>query len=128
MTKKILFINKANPVSIVPEILAQSGYEVFEPGSAGEDLSCLGTGSYHLIILLENAGAQCWELCAMIRQQTASPLIVISSGSSTENCVKAIAAGADFFMRKPFGPMELMSRVNTLLQRLPARQPVPAAS
>jgi DNA-binding response OmpR family regulator len=128
MTKKVLFINKANPASIIPEMLSGAGYEVFEPGGVGADLSCLETGSYDLVMLVENAAVESWAPCARIRELTASPLMVINPGATAEHCVKAIEAGADFFLRKPFGPMELMSRVNALFQRIPARQPVPAVS
>jgi len=59
---------------------------------------------------------------------TITPIIVISPNASTETCVKAINAGADYFMRKPFGPLELLARIRSLLQRVPLRQLVPIGS
>jgi DNA-binding response OmpR family regulator len=123
MANKVLFINKTNPASIIPEMLSRAGYDVFESQDAEDGLRCLKSGSYNLIITVENAAVESWALCAKIRELTGAPLIVISSGATTESCVKAISAGADFFLRKPFGPMELMSRINALFQRLPTRQP-----
>lgn len=122
MVKKVLFINKFSPVSIIPAMLAGAGYEVTETHEPGTALQRLETGAYDMVVLMENAAAESWILCEKIRRLTASPLIVISSGASAESCVKAISAGADFFLRKPFGPMELMSRVKTLFQRVPSRQ------
>jgi DNA-binding response OmpR family regulator len=81
-----------------------------------------------MVILMESTPGDIWGYCTKIRQKTASPFIVISPGASAEGCVDAIAAGADFFMRKPFGPMELMARVNALFQRAPARQSTPVNS
>ena len=80
------------------------------------------------IIVLESPGAESWRLCQKIRDLSAIPLIIISSSASTETCVKAINAGADYFIRKPFGPLEFLARVNSLLQRTPLRQPVPVGS
>lgn len=128
MKNKVLFINKTNPAPVIPDLLSRAGFNVFESSDAEASLGCLECGSYNLVILVENAAAESWALCARIRRLTTSPLIVISSGATTENCVKAIEAGADFFLRKPFGPMELMSRINALFQRVPARQPIPAIS
>jgi two-component system, OmpR family, response regulator len=128
MAKKVLFINKANPVSVIPDVLSGINCEVtavYEPSAA---LCQLEAYKYDLVILVENAAAESWTLCAGIRRMTVSPFIVISSGASAESCVKAIDAGADFFLRKPFGPMELIARVNALFQRAPAPQPVPLAS
>jgi len=128
MAKKVLFINKAKPTPVIPEMLAGTGYEVYEQLDAETGLRCLESGAYDLVILVENAAAEHWMICSRIRRLTTSPFIVISSGASPESCVKAIDAGADFFLRKPFGPMELMSRINALFLRLPNPQPVPAAS
>jgi two-component system, OmpR family, response regulator len=128
MNKKVLFINKANPASIIPELLAGAGYEVMALNDASSGLNHLESRPYDIVILVENAQAESWMLCSEIRRRTASPLIVINSGANTEACVKAINAGADFFIRKPFGPMELTARVNALFQRAAAPQPVPSIS
>ena len=128
MVKKVLFINKQSPASIIPEMLNGAGYEVTESFDAEAGLQRLEARSYDMVILMENAAAESWMLCAKIRHRTTSPFMVISSGASAESCVKAIDAGADFFMRKPFGPMELLARINALFLRVPAQQPVPLVS
>jgi DNA-binding response OmpR family regulator len=138
MAKKVLFINRANQASFIPDLLKDAGYEAipvndiwanaFATSGAGAALNHLESQPYDMVILMENASAESWKLCAEIRRRTASPLIVISSGASAEACVKAISSGADFFMRKPFGPMELISRVNALFQRSNTLQPIPIVS
>jgi DNA-binding response OmpR family regulator len=128
MVKKVLIINKTNPASIIPELLSGAGYEVAEAYDAEAGLCRLESRPCDMVILLENAAAESWMLCARIRRRTASPFIVISSGASPETCVKAIDAGADFVIRKPFGPMELMARVNALFQRVAPRRPIPVVS
>lgn len=128
MVKKVLFINNQNPGSIIPELLAGTGYNVTTVFSADSGLECLESGAFDIVILMENAAAGSWAVCTGIRRLTTSPFIVISPGASAESCVKAIEVGADFFMRKPFGPMELMARINALFQRTPVYQPAPTIS
>jgi len=128
MSKKVLFINITNPSSIIPELLTGAGHEVIAVNDAGAGLSHLESRPYDMVILTENAAAESWRLCTEIRRRTASPFIVISAGAGAEACVKAISAGADFFIRKPFGPMELIARVNALFQRFTSLQPVSAIS
>ncbi|OGN99696.1 MAG: hypothetical protein A2Y90_04825 [Chloroflexi bacterium RBG_13_52_12] len=128
MAKKVLFINNLSPASVFPELLADAGYEVYEAFDSETGLRRLDAQSYDLILLLESATVESWVLCEKIRSLTPAPLIVISSNASMETCVKAINAGADFFMRKPFGALELLARINVLFQRSAYRQPVSLAS
>ena len=128
MAKKVLLINKLSPASVIPALLKHAGYEVYEAFDSDSGLRELGSQSYDLIILLESAAAESWVTCGKIRSLVTTPFIVISSGASPETCVKAINAGADFFIRKPFGPMEFLARITALFQRLPVNQPVPLPS
>ncbi len=126
--KKVLFVNQINAGSVIPQMLTGAGYDVHCAAGAADGLRCLESGAFDLVILLEKPETENWGICSGIRRFTASPLIVISSGATAESCVKAIEAGADFFLRKPFGPMELLSRISVLFLRQPARQPVPISS
>ena len=127
MNKRILFINNYTTTSTVPELVASAGYRVDTVLSSETASRELDTRHYDLIILLENPYAESWAVCERLRQLTSIPLIVISYNASTETCVKAINAGADYFMRKPFGPMELLARINSLLQRVTYYQPISLA-
>lgn len=122
MPKKVLFVNTTNPASIIPEMLASTGCEVTRSFNGADGLCRLEEQRYDLVILMESPDSLDWTVCAGIRKKTPAPLIVISPGATAENCVQAIEAGADFFMRKPFGPMELIARVNALFQRAPSSQ------
>ena len=105
-------------------MLNGAGYEITEAFNAETGLRRLEEQHYDMVILMENAAVETWILCAQIRHRTTSSFIVISSRASMESCVKAIDAGADFFLRKPFGPMELLARINALFQRIPSRQSI----
>jgi DNA-binding response OmpR family regulator len=119
--RRILFINNRATPTIVPRLLTMAGFLVDTCRDSENGLQLLEEKKYDLIITVEAPGAQSWQLCEKIRRQAEKPLIVISTNASPETCVQAINAGADFFLRKPFGPLELLARVNVLLQRSPRK-------
>lgn len=125
MSKKVLLINNVTPRPIIPELLMEAGYGVDVVSDSDAGLRHLDNQACDAVIVLESPAAESWQLCHKIRGLTSIPLIIISSRASTETCVKAINAGADYFIRKPFGPLEFLARVNSLLQRTPFRQPMP---
>ncbi len=127
MNRRILFINNYTATSTIPELIAGAGYRVditLDLESATRELE---THNYDLVILLENPYAPSWATCERIRRWTSIPLIVISYEATTETCVKAINAGADYFMRKQFGPLELHARISSLLMRVPNNQTISLA-
>jgi DNA-binding response OmpR family regulator len=127
MNKRVLFINNYTANSTVPELIAGAGYKVDVAIELGAAYRGLESRNYDLIILLENPYAASWQTCQDIRRLSTIPMIVISYGATTETCVKAINAGADYFMRKPFGPLELLARINSLLQRVPSNKTISLA-
>jgi two-component system KDP operon response regulator KdpE len=57
------------------------------------------------------------EVCRSLREWTEMPIVVLSAvGEETEK-VRALNAGADDYVTKPFGPSELMARLNAVLRR-----------
>jgi two-component system, OmpR family, response regulator len=122
MDKKILLVNNTGAISLIPGMLVINGYEVDLTSNLETGLHRLYGRSYNLAIVLENPAAESWLLCEKIRSVTDIPLIVISANAGTEACVKAINAGADYFMRKPFGPLELLARIDSLCLRTLPRQ------
>jgi len=127
MNKRILFINNYTATSTIPELVAGAGYSVEVTLDLEVAYRGLESRNYDLIILLENPYASSWLTCQDIRRLTSIPLIVISHEATTETCVKAINAGADYFMRKTFGTLELFARINSLLQRVPGNKSITLA-
>ena len=107
------------------QLLIKEGYDVHMVPSSNAGLQQLDAQDYDLIIVQESPEAQSWQLCEKIRHLSGMPLIVISPNASADTCVKAINAGADYFLRKPFGPLEFIARVQSLLQRTAQNQPAP---
>ena len=57
------------------------------------------------------------EVIRRIRSWSAMPIIVISARSEDSDKIEALDSGADDYLTKPFGVMELISRVKALLRR-----------
>ena len=58
------------------------------------------------------------ELCRRLREWTEMPLIVLSAVGEEDAKVRALAAGADDYVTKPFGPRELIARLEANLRRI----------
>jgi DNA-binding response OmpR family regulator len=60
------------------------------------------------------------SLCRAVRQSPAlaqTPVMLISGRSSEDDRILALDLGADDFLTRPFGPRELLARINALLRR-----------
>jgi len=66
------------------------------------------------------------ELCRRLRATSPVPIIVLSVKGEERTKVKALDAGADDYVTKPFGMSELLARVRAHVRRIPSVQPKPA--
>jgi two-component system KDP operon response regulator KdpE len=58
------------------------------------------------------------ELCARLREWSEMPIIVLSAIGDEDAKVRALAAGADDYITKPFGPRELVARLQANMRRV----------
>ena len=56
------------------------------------------------------------EVCALIREESGVPIIMLTAKSDTADVVKGLESGADDYVVKPFNPKELVARVRTRLR------------
>jgi DNA-binding response OmpR family regulator len=117
MCKKALVIDNTVTPATSSQLLTREGYDVDVVPDADVGLQHLDAQVYDVIIVKASPKAESWQLCKEIRRLSSLPLIVISTNASADTCVKSINAGADYFLRKPFGPMEFIARVQSLLER-----------
>ena len=57
------------------------------------------------------------EVCRSIRSWSEMPILVLSAVGEEEQKVRALEAGADDYVTKPFGPRELVARLKAALRR-----------
>ena len=125
MAKKILVIANSRLPTTNSGLLTREGYKVDMVNNTEVNLKRVDNRDYDIIILQAGRETAEWQLCEQIRKLSGIPLIVISSHTSVDMSTKAIDAGADYFLKRPFGPMELSARIRSLLQRPSFKKPEP---
>jgi len=63
------------------------------------------------------------EVCRRLREFSEMPILVLSAVGEEEAKVRALEAGADDYVTKPFGPRELVARVQAALRRATSDPP-----
>jgi len=58
-----------------------------------------------------------WEVLDYIRAQGATPVLMITAKDATDDVVKALAAGADDYIVKPFKLREVEARIKAVMRR-----------
>jgi two-component system KDP operon response regulator KdpE len=66
------------------------------------------------------------DVCAQLRSWSEMPILVLSAIGEEEQKVRALEAGADDYVTKPFGSRELVARLRAAMRRAPggAEDPV----
>jgi two-component system, OmpR family, KDP operon response regulator KdpE len=99
-------------------ILRDAGYEAV-PAAGGEealDLAAVRPPAAAIIdLMLPDIDGV--EVTERLREWSEMPIIVLSALGEEEAKVRALAAGADDYVTKPFGPPELMARLEAVLRR-----------
>jgi two-component system, OmpR family, KDP operon response regulator KdpE len=99
-------------------ILRDAGYEAV-PASTGEEaLSKAAVRPPAAAILdLMLPDFDGIEVTKRLREWSEMPIVVLSAVGEEEAKVRALAAGADDYVTKPFGPPELVARLEAVLRR-----------
>lgn len=119
MLKRIYIADdEANICTLIQSFLQKEGFEVkcFENG--GDLLNYFRMEPADLLILdIMMPGIDGLSLCAMIRQESSVPIIIVSAKDSEIDRVTGITIGSDDYLVKPFSPLELVARVKALFRR-----------
>jgi len=106
----------------VRSALEGEGWHVYEAGGMQRGLIDVGTRRPDLVILdLGLPDGDGIDLIADLRKWSTVPVIVLSARVDEADKIRALDAGADDFLGKPFGVGELLARVRATLRR--QRQP-----
>lgn len=101
--------------------LKNSGYEVEEFESAGDFFKAMERRAPDLLLLdIMLPDGDGLEMVKRLRMSTAGkylPIIMVTAKTTEIDKVKGLDTGADDYLTKPFGIMELISRVKALLRR-----------
>jgi two-component system KDP operon response regulator KdpE len=99
-------------------ILRDAGYAVETAETKEEALGSLGVRPPDAVVLdLVLPDGSGVEICKEVRGWSQMPILVLSAVGDEREKVRALDAGADDYVTKPFGPEELLARLRALLRR-----------
>ena len=126
--QKILIVDDdSNIAELISLYLTKEMYETKTASDGEEALSLFRSFVPDLIMLdLMLPGIDGYEVCRRIRQESMTPIIMLSAKGETFDKVLGLELGADDYMIKPFDPKELVARVKAVLRRTAADRPDPA--
>jgi len=105
---------------VMRNALSSHGYTIIEARNGEEALKKVRAERLNLIILdLNMPDMDGIEVCREIRVVSNLPIIMLTVRSAEKDKVRALDAGADDYVLKPFGIDELLARIRAALRRAP---------
>jgi two-component system, OmpR family, response regulator len=121
MDNKLIYIadDEVNICNIIKSFLIKDGFSV-EVFNNGADLAEAfeRKPADMLIIDVMMPRMDGYSLCALIRQKSSVPIIIVSAKDTEPDKIAGLSLGSDDYLTKPFSPMELVARVNSIFRRI----------
>ena len=116
MSKRILVVeDHEENRRIVRDLLTSAGYEIVEAVTGEEGVTLAESEHPDLILMdIQLPGIDGYETTRRIKANPASrriPIIAVTSYALSGDDVKALAAGCDAYVTKPFSPRALLAKV-----------------
>jgi two-component system, OmpR family, KDP operon response regulator KdpE len=110
-------------------ILRDAGYEVVATANVKEalDAAAIRPPDAAIVDLMLPDGHGV-DIVRELRKWSEMPILVLSALGEEDEKVRALEAGADDYVTKPFGPRELVARLNAALRRAGAGNDEPTIS
>jgi len=117
--KNILLVDDESQITrVLRTALSSHGYDIRVANDGETALEIMKDWTPDLVITdLAMPNMDGLELCRRLRLKTQVPIIVLSVRGEERTKVKALDAGADDYVTKPFGIEELLARVRANLRR-----------
>ena len=116
--EKILVIEDEKSIShFISTVLNNNGYEAMQAQTGEEALSMISSHCPDLVILdLGLPDMDGLDILRSLRSWSSLPVVVVSARSHERDKVAALDLGADDYLTKPFGTVELLARIRTALR------------
>lgn len=121
MDKKLIYIadDEINICNIIKSFLVREGFdvEIFTDGrSIFEAFNEKQPDMFVLDIVMP--GLDGFELCSLIRLKSCVPIIIVSAKDTELDKIAGLKLGGDDYLTKPFSPLELIARINSIFRRI----------
>ena len=126
-TKLLVVDDEPNIIELNRMYLEGAGYQVVTARTGPEALDRFRSEQPDLVVLdLMLPGIDGLSICREIRQQGATPIIMLTARTEDVDRIVGLELGADDYITKPYNPRELVARVRAVLRR--TNPPVEAAA
>lgn len=118
MTKVLVVEDESSLREPLVYLLEKEGYEVVEAEDGAKALKLFEAGGADIILLdlmLPEVSGN--EVCRIIRQTSAVPIIMLTAKDSEIDKVVGLEIGADDYVTKPYSTRELLARMKAVLRR-----------
>jgi two-component system response regulator MtrA len=121
MNPRILVVDDDTALAeMIGIVLRTEGFEPVFCADGSEAVEAFRSSSPDLVLLdLMLPGMDGIEVCARIREESGTPIIMLTAKSDAADVVKGLESGADDYVVKPFNPKELVARIRTRLRPTP---------
>jgi two-component system KDP operon response regulator KdpE len=119
---RVLAVDDSPEIQKLVKVNLQArGYAVEVAGTGEAALDRFKATEFDLVLLdLILPGISGLEVCEQIRRQSDVPIVVLSAREDEQLKVRALDAGADDYVTKPFSQEELLARVRAVMRRAQA--------
>lgn len=118
MTTILVVDDEANIRDLVGVYLSAAGYSIAYAADGNAAMEQFRAVAPDLVVLdIMLPGMSGAEVCASIRAESATPILMLTARESDLDKVSLLEAGADDYVLKPFSPPELVARVRAVLRR-----------
>jgi DNA-binding response OmpR family regulator len=110
--------------AVLRRIVEMAGGNVTETATGEEGLRALYAARPDVVVLdIGLPGLDGWQVLERVRQLTDLPVVMLSAHDDELEKVRALQAGADDYVTKPFGAPELLARLQVQVRRARAATP-----
>ncbi len=119
METNILVVDDDKSIrNLIKTYLENEGYNIQEASHGAEALIMINDHTFDLVILdVMMPVLDGISTCMKIRENYVMPIIFLSAKDEEIHKIQGLAVGADDYISKPFGSMELIARVKAQLRR-----------
>lgn len=109
--------DEATICDVIAKSLKRASFSVTACTSAKEALTLRLEQFDLMIFYVMMPDMDGFELCRNVREKVDCPILFLTAKTTETDVIQGLAMGADDYIRKPFTPSELVSRVNAHIRR-----------
>jgi DNA-binding response OmpR family regulator len=118
MERVLVVDDDAELCQLVSRFLTREGFEIGWAPNGAVGVERALAGGYALIMLdVMMPGTDGFDVLRRIRQQSRTPVLMLTARGDTHDRVRGLEMGADDYLPKPFEPAELVARIRAILRR-----------